>query len=43
MGSDAYDEIAKGQRTQFDAKVVDAFIATYDEIDATRRKYADAA
>jgi len=38
---DAYDEIVKGRGTQFDAKVVDAFIAAYDEIDATRQKYAD--
>lgn len=37
----AYDEIVKGRGTQFDADVVDAFIAAYDEIEATRRKYAD--
>lgn len=38
---DAYDEIVKGSGTQFDARVVDAFKTAYDEIDATRRKYAD--
>ena len=38
---DAYAEIVKGSGTQFDARVVDAFKAAYDEIDATRRRYAD--
>ena len=37
----AYDEIVKGSGTQFDPKVVDAFKAAYDEIEATRQKYAD--
>ena len=39
----AYDEIVKGSGTQFDARVVEAFKAAYDEIDATRQKYADVA
>ncbi len=37
----AYDEIVRCSGTQFDPKVVDAFVAAYDEIDATRRRYAD--
>ena len=37
----AFDEIVKGRGTQFDAKVVDAFIAAHDKIDAARRQYAD--
>ena len=37
----AYDEIVRGSGTQFDADVVKAFQAAYDEIEATRLKYAD--
>ncbi len=37
----AYDEIVRCSGTQFDPKVVDAFVAAYDQIDAARRKYAD--
>ncbi len=37
----AYDEIVKGSGTQFDAEVVKAFMAAYDQIEAARRKYAD--
>lgn len=37
----AYDEIVRCSGTQFDPKVVEAFVAAYDEIDATRRRYAD--
>lgn len=39
----AYDEIVKGSGTQFDARVVEAFKAAYDQIEATRREYMDAA
>ena len=37
----AYDEIVRCSGTQFDPKVVEAFVAAYDQIDAARRKYAD--
>ena len=37
----AYDEIVKGKGTQFDAKVVEAFQASYDRINAVRKQYAD--
>lgn len=37
----AYDEIVRCSGTQFDPKVVDAFVAAYDQIDAARQKYAD--
>ena len=37
----AYDEIVRCSGTQFDPKVVNAFVAAYDEIDAARRRYAD--
>ena len=37
----AYDEIVRCSGSQFDPKVVDAFVAAYDEIEATRRRYAD--
>ncbi|MBR1822096.1 MAG: HD-GYP domain-containing protein [Clostridia bacterium] len=38
---EAYDEIVRCGGTQFDPKVVEAFVAAYDQIDAARRKYAD--
>lgn len=37
----AYDEIVRCSGTQFDPRVVEAFIAAYDQIDAARRQYAD--
>ena len=37
----AYDEIVRCSGTQFDPRVVDAFVAAYDQIDAARRQYAD--
>ena len=37
----AYDEIVRCSGTQFDPKVVEAFVAAYDRIDAARRQYAD--
>lgn len=37
----AYDEIVRCSGTQFDPKVVEAFVAAYDQIDAARRQYAD--
>ena len=37
----AYDEIVRCSGTQFDPKVVDAFVAAYDQIDEARLKYAD--
>lgn len=37
----AYDEIVRCSGTQFDPRVVEAFVAAYDEIDAARRQYAD--
>jgi len=37
----AYDEIVRCSGTQFDPKVVEAFVAAYDQIDAARRRYAD--
>lgn len=37
----AYDEIVRSSGTQFDPRVVEAFVAAYDQIDAARRKYAD--
>ena len=33
----AYDEIVRCSGTQFDPKVVEAFVAAYDQIDAARR------
>ena len=37
----AYDEIVRCSGTQFDPRVVEAFVAAYDQIDAARRQYAD--
>ena len=37
----AYDEIVKNSGTQFDSKVVDAFVKKYDEIDEIRKKFVD--
>lgn len=37
----AYDEIVRSSGAQFDPRVVEAFVAAYDQIDAARRKYAD--
>jgi len=37
----AYDEIVRCSGTQFDPKVVEAFVAAYDQIDAVRKEYAD--
>lgn len=37
----AYDEIVKGKGTQFDARVVEAFQASYDRINQVRQQYAD--
>ncbi len=37
----ACDEIVRCSGTQFDPRVVEAFVAAYDEIDAARRQYAD--
>ena len=37
----AYDEIVRCSGTQFDPRVVQAFVDAYDEIDAARRQYAD--
>ena len=37
----AYDEIVRCSGTQFDPKVVEAFVAAYDQIDAARRQSAD--
>ena len=38
---DAYNEIVKGSGTQFSPRVVDAFIASYDEIKATAIHYQE--
>lgn len=38
---DAYDEIVKNSGTQFDAKVVDAFVKSYDKIDNIRLRFVD--
>ena len=39
--SRAYDEIVKGRGTQFDPKVVDAFIAAHDKILEVQKNFAD--
>jgi len=38
---DAYNEIIKGRGTQFDPKVVDAFVSAHDRILEVRDKYRD--
>ncbi len=36
---DAFQEIVKGRGTQFDPRVVDAFVAAHDKIIDVRKKY----